>query len=142
MRQVQSGKLLRVHISESDRWQGKPLHEAIVAKCQELGIAGAIVYRGIEGYGHSARLHSVEVLASEDLPVVIEIVDSEEKIAGFALSWRVAKPIGPFKLTGRSPFPRSPGVLPDGPRRKLPCSPIFGRCGKVTATRFRLCSRA
>jgi uncharacterized protein len=75
------GKLLRVFVGESDRWQGKPLYQAIVERVRKEGLAGATVLRGIEGYGADSRLHTTRVLRlSEDLPVVIEIVDSAEQI--------------------------------------------------------------
>ena len=76
--------LLRVFIGESDRWQHQPLYEAIVLKAREMHLAGATLLRGPMGYGHSSRLHTAKILRlSEDLPIVIEIVDSEEKIQGF-----------------------------------------------------------
>jgi len=75
------GKLLRIFIGESDRCDGRPLYEAIVRKAHELGLAGATVWRGIEGYGAASRIHTAKILRlSEDLPIVIEIVDTEEKI--------------------------------------------------------------
>jgi PII-like signaling protein len=75
------GKLLRIFIGESDRWHGKPLYEAIVQRVREEGLAGATVLRGIEGFGADSRLHTSRILRlSEDLPVVIEIVDTEEHI--------------------------------------------------------------
>jgi uncharacterized protein len=76
------GKLVRVFIGESDTWHGKPLYQAIVERAREEGLAGATVVRGIEGFGADSRLHTSRILRlSEDLPVVIEIVDSEEQIA-------------------------------------------------------------
>jgi len=81
MRIPQEGVLLRVFIGESDRWHGKPLYEAIVLKARELSIAGATVLRGPMGFGANSRLHTTRILRlSEDLPMVIEIVDSREKI--------------------------------------------------------------
>lgn len=78
------GMLLRVFIGENDRWQGKPLYEALVLKAREAGLAGATVVRGIEGFGAHSRLHTAKVLRlSEDLPLVIEIVDIEERIRAF-----------------------------------------------------------
>ena len=74
-------QLLRIFIGESDKWHGKPVYEAIVMKARELHMAGATVLRGPMGFGAHSRLHTVKILRlSEDLPVVIEIVDSEEKI--------------------------------------------------------------
>ncbi len=76
--------LLRIFIGEDDQFEGAPLHEAIVLKARELQIAGATVLRGPVGFGASSRLHTTKILRlSEDLPLVIEIVDSEEKINGF-----------------------------------------------------------
>ena len=76
--------LLRIFIGESDRHEGHPLHEAIVLKARELHLAGATVLRGAMGFGKSSRLHTTKILRlSVDLPLVIEIVDSEEKINAF-----------------------------------------------------------
>jgi PII-like signaling protein len=75
------GKLLRIYIGESDRWQGKPLYQAIVVRVREEGLAGATVLRGIEGFGADSHLHTSRILRmSEDLPIVIEIVDTAERI--------------------------------------------------------------
>ena len=82
----EEGKLLRIFIGESDRWEHKPLSEAIVLKARELGLAGATVLRGPMGFGANSRLHTAKILRlSEDLPLIIEIVDSEEKINAFLL---------------------------------------------------------
>lgn len=76
--------LLRIFIGEDDRADGRPLYEAIVLKAREMHLAGATVLRGGLGYGHSSRLHTTKILRlSEDLPLVVEIVDSEEKINSF-----------------------------------------------------------
>jgi PII-like signaling protein len=76
--------LLRIFIGESDRWQHQPLYEAIVLKARERHLAGATVLRGPLGFGKSSRLHTAKILRlSLDLPVVIEIVDTEEKIQAF-----------------------------------------------------------
>jgi PII-like signaling protein len=76
--------LLRIFIGESDKWQHKPLYEAIVLKARELHLAGATVLRGPMGYGKSSRLHTSKILRlSFDLPIVIEIVDEEAKIQSF-----------------------------------------------------------
>lgn len=76
--------LLRIFIGESDRYQHQPLYEAIVLKAREIGLAGATVLRGAMGFGPSSRLHTTKILRlSEDLPLVIEIVDVEEKINAF-----------------------------------------------------------
>ncbi|GAA0557355.1 DUF190 domain-containing protein [Rhizomicrobium electricum] len=77
-------KLLRIFFGEADRFEGKPLYEAIVLKAREMGLAGATVLRGPMGFGKSSRLHTAKILRlSEDLPLVIEICDSEEKIDSF-----------------------------------------------------------
>jgi uncharacterized protein len=76
--------LLRIFLGESDRHEHRPLYEAIVLKAREMHLAGATVLRGPMGYGHSSRLHTAKILRlSEDLPLVIEIVDAEEKIQSF-----------------------------------------------------------
>lgn len=76
--------LLRIFIGEDDRIKGRPLYEAIVLKAREAGLAGATVLRGPMGFGKSSRLHTAKVLRlSEDLPMVIEIVDTQEKIDAF-----------------------------------------------------------
>jgi PII-like signaling protein len=81
MKVPQDGYLLRVFIGEADRWQGKPLYEAIVLKARELHMAGATVLRGPMGFGANSRLHTAKILRlSEDLPMVIEIVDGKDKI--------------------------------------------------------------
>ncbi len=76
--------LLRIFLGENDRWHHGPLYEAIVLKAREMHLAGATVLRGPMGFGRASRLHTTKILRlSEDLPLVIEIVDSEEKINGF-----------------------------------------------------------
>jgi uncharacterized protein len=73
-------KMLRIHFGEDDRWQNMPLYEAIVQKCRELDIAGASVFRGIEGYGASTLIHKPHLLRSSDLPIMVSVIDVEEKI--------------------------------------------------------------
>lgn len=81
MKIPERGYLLRIFLGESDRWQGKPLYEAIVLKALELHMAGATVLRGPMGFGANSRLHTSKVLRlSEDLPTLVEIVDSKAKI--------------------------------------------------------------
>ncbi|WP_342240060.1 DUF190 domain-containing protein [Inquilinus sp. OTU3971] len=76
--------LLRIFIGENDRHDGRPLYEAIVLKAREAGLGGATVLRGPMGFGHSSRLHTAKILRlSEDLPLIIEIVDAEPKIDAF-----------------------------------------------------------
>lgn len=80
----EEGHLLRIFVGESDRHGGLPLYEWIVRQARERGLAGATVLRGVEGFGAHSRLHTAKILRlSEDLPIVIEIVDSKEKIEAF-----------------------------------------------------------
>ena len=81
MKEEFQARMLRIYFGENDKWEGTALHEAIVAKCQELNMAGAIVYRGIEGYGISTRIrHSSLWTFSRDTPVMLSIIDHEEQI--------------------------------------------------------------
>ena len=74
-------KRLRIYIGESDRWKGRPLFQAIVQKAKELEMAGATVFRGLMGFGAHSRIHTASIVAlSSDLPMLVEIVDSEEYI--------------------------------------------------------------
>ena len=78
------GKLLRVFVGETDKWDGRPLYEAIVELARKEGMAGATALKGFMGFGRHSRMHTAKILRlSEDLPVIVEIVDSEEKISGF-----------------------------------------------------------
>ena len=78
------GSLLRIFIGESDKHEGMPLYEWIVRKAREQGLAGATVLRGLEGFGAHSRVHTAKILRlSTDLPIVVEIVDSLEKIEAF-----------------------------------------------------------
>ena len=79
------GKLLRIFLGESDHYRHQSLYDVIVLKAREKGLAGATVFRGVEGYGAASRVvHTAKILRlSEDLPLLIEIVDSEEKILSF-----------------------------------------------------------
>jgi len=78
------GFLLRIYIGELDKWHHLPLYEAIVLKAREIGLAGATVFRGPMGFGAHSRMHTAKILRlSEDLPVLIEIVDKEERINTF-----------------------------------------------------------
>ena len=84
MKIPREGQLLRVFVGESDRWHGKPLYEAIVQEARHQGLAGATVFRGFEGYGAHSRIHTSRILRlSEDLPILVEIVDAEDKIQAF-----------------------------------------------------------
>lgn len=78
------GKLLRIFLGESDKIDGRPLYEALVVAAKEHGLAGATVLRAIQGFGARSRIHTAKILRlSEDLPIVVEIVDTEEKIRVF-----------------------------------------------------------
>lgn len=80
----EKGNLLRIFIGESDKHDGIPLYEWIITKAREFGLAGATVIRGIEGYGAHSRIHTTKILRlSEDLPIIIEIIDTLEKIEKF-----------------------------------------------------------
>lgn len=77
-------KLVRIFIGESDQWEGRPLYEALVHRAREEGLAGATVLKGIEGYGAGSVVHTTRILRlSQDLPIVVEIVDSAEKVDAF-----------------------------------------------------------
>ena len=80
----EEGQLLRILIGENDKYEKRPLYEWIVRKARESGLAGATVLRGLEGFGVHSRVHTAKILRlSSDLPIVIEIVDTHEKIAQF-----------------------------------------------------------
>lgn len=77
-------RILRIYIGEADKCDGRPLYEAIVLKAREMQLAGATVLRGAIGFGHSSRLHTMNVLRlSNDLPLIVEIIDSQEAIDRF-----------------------------------------------------------
>ena len=91
--------LLRIFVGEDDRHGHQPLYQAIVLKAREMHLAGATVLRGPMGYGHSSRLHTTKILRlSEDLPVVVEIVDSEERINALSAGARRHDDIGLITL--------------------------------------------
>jgi uncharacterized protein len=84
MKPLEDAVLLRIHMGESERSGGKPLYEAIVLKAREQGLAGATVLRGPMGFGEHSQIHSAKVLRlSQDLPVIVEIVDAPDKINAF-----------------------------------------------------------
>ncbi|MBI4388126.1 MAG: DUF190 domain-containing protein [Candidatus Omnitrophica bacterium] len=84
MKIPRDGQLLRVFIGEQDKWRGKPLYEEIVLLAKKEGMAGATAIKGFMGFGAKSHMHTTKLLRlSEDLPIVIEIVDSEEKIQSF-----------------------------------------------------------
>jgi uncharacterized protein len=77
-------RMIRIHFGEEERWQDKPLYEAIVNEARQRDLAGATVYRGIEGYGTSTRIHQRRMLGrSDDLPIMITIIDEAQKIDAF-----------------------------------------------------------
>ena len=83
----QEGVLVRIFIGESDRFAGKPLYEWLVLKAREQGLAGATVFRGMMGFGASSRIHTSKIMRlSEDLPVVIELVDSRKNLDAYMQS--------------------------------------------------------
>ena len=89
------GKLLRIFIGESDKHEGQPLFEWLVRQARQQGLAGATVLRGLEGFGAHSRLHTAKILRlSSDLPIVVEIVDTEEKIESFLTLVDTAIPEG------------------------------------------------
>src|SRR5579864_8279345 len=79
MRTIKRAKLLRLHFGESDQYRGRPLYEAVVQRAKELGIAGATVFRGIEGFGETAEIHRHHVMR-KDQPIVVTIVDTGENL--------------------------------------------------------------
>ena len=84
MKLPEESDLLRVFVGESDKFEGRPLYQAIVEEAKASGLSGATVLRGLMGFGATSRLHTIKVLRiSEDLPMVVEIVDSPEKIEAF-----------------------------------------------------------
>ncbi len=81
MKEQFQARMLRIHFVEADKWEGRPLHEAIVAKCNEIGMLGAIVYRGFEGFGASARIYHARTLSvSKNAPIMVSVIDTEEQI--------------------------------------------------------------
>jgi PII-like signaling protein len=81
MKEQFRARMLRIHFTEADKWHGEPLYKAIVAKCMELNLAGAIVYRGLEGFGASARIYHVRSLSiSKNAPIMVSVIDREEQI--------------------------------------------------------------
>ena len=81
MKEQFQARMLRIHFTEADKWQGEPLYKAIVAKCKDLGLAGAIVYRGLEGFGASARIyHQRSLSISKNAPIMVSVIDTEQQI--------------------------------------------------------------
>jgi PII-like signaling protein len=84
MHTPQQAVLLRIFMGEDDKAEGRPLYEALVLKARELGLAGATVLRGPLGFGHGSHLHTAKILRlSQDLPMVLEVVDQEDKVQAF-----------------------------------------------------------
>jgi PII-like signaling protein len=81
MKEQFRARMLRIHFTEADRWQGEPLYKAIVARCKDLEIAGAIAYRSLEGFGASARIYHARSLSiSKNAPIMVSVIDTEEQI--------------------------------------------------------------
>lgn len=81
MKEQYEARMLRIHFGEDDKWHGQPLYEAIVNKCKELGVAGATVYRGIEGFGGSTTIHHSSIWSfSKDAPIMVSVIDREDAI--------------------------------------------------------------
>jgi len=81
MKEQFHARMLRIHFTEADTWQGEPLYKAIVAKCMQLGIAGATVFRGLNGFGASARIYHARSLSFSKLaPIMVTVIDTEEQI--------------------------------------------------------------
>jgi len=118
MQVEEKAALLRIFIGESDRFGQHPLYEAIVLKAREQGLAGATVLRGPMGFGHSSRLHTAKILRlSEDLPVVVEIIDSEQNITAFL-------PLLEEMVKGGLVSIEEVRILRYGPDRKLSSSTV------------------
>lgn len=83
-KEIFSGKLVRIYCNETDQWNGSPLYEAILARCREAGVAGATVYRGLEGFGLSAEIHKLRIWPfAKDAPVMVSIIDRDEVVERF-----------------------------------------------------------
>ena len=118
MQVEEKAALLRIFIGENDRFGQYPLYEAIVLKAREQGLAGATVLRGPMGFGHSSRLHTAKILRlSEDLPVVVEIIDSEQNITAFL-------PLLEEMVKGGLVSIEEVRILRYGPDRKLSSSTV------------------
>jgi len=118
MQLEEKAALLRIFIGEDDRFGQHPLYEAIVLKAREQGLAGATVLRGPMGFGHSSRLHTAKILRlSEDLPVVVEIIDSEQNITAFL-------PLLEEMVKGGLVSIEEVRILRYGPDRKLSSSAV------------------
>jgi PII-like signaling protein len=98
MNNKQPGKLLRLYISEHDQYKGKPLYEAIVARCQELRVAGVTVFRGLEGFGRTSEIHRPH-LFTHDQPIVITVVETPEKAEQILPELQSMMPSGAIVVT-------------------------------------------
>lgn len=86
-RPLKDARLLRIFIAESDQWQGRPLYQAIIAAARAMGLSGATVLKGFMGYGRHSEIHTANLLRlSEDMPIVVEIVDDGKKLKAFVKS--------------------------------------------------------
>jgi uncharacterized protein len=113
MKQKADGQLLRIYVSESDRWEGRPLYEAIIRAARDHGLTGATALRGIEGFGASNRIHTVKVLhLSEHVPIVVEIIDQADRIAAFQpmLDTMVAEGLVTVQQVELTLYRREPGL--------------------------------
>ena len=114
-----TGLLLRIYLGENDQWQGRPLYQAIVERMREKGLAGATVLRGIEGFGAKQHLHTTRILRlSEDLPILIEAVDSEEKIRAILPEMDEMLGDGLITLERARVILYRPGNVPDDERSR------------------------
>ena len=146
MRQEYPARLLRIHVSEGDRFQGKPLYEAIVAKCRELKIAGATVFRGLEGYGESAEMHRSH-LARHDQPILISIVDSADNLSRLVPVVEEMMDTGLIAVSDvqvtacRRRLPRMKEQVRESAQSQGQPVPLFGRRDEVRTLTSALCAR-
>jgi PII-like signaling protein len=126
MRTVKKAKLLRLHFGESDQYNGKPLYEAIVNRCKELKIAGATVFRGLEGYGETAEIHRHHLI-KKDQPIVVTIVDTQENLARLISEVEEMMDTGMIATSDvdymriEKPPPGPPRVPPINPKTRFSC---------------------
>jgi uncharacterized protein len=109
--------MLRIYLTEADKWEGEPLYKAIVAKCMALGISHAIVYRGLEGFGASARIHRARNLAiSKNAPIMVTVIDTEDQIQKLVphLDQMIAGGLVASSIVEAIRYSRSPGDSPAG----------------------------
>jgi PII-like signaling protein len=116
MRLPEEAELLRIFIGESDHYHGRPLYEAIVHEARKRGLAGATVLRGVMGFGAHSRLHTAKILRlSEDLPIIVEIVDKPERIAEFLPELDTMIEEGLITLERARVIAYRPGTAPAAP---------------------------